>query len=147
MSNYLSAEIRAAVAERAGNICEYCLIAAEDSYYRHQIEHIISLKHGGLSEPENLALSCVFCNRNKGSDIGSVVKNSTEFVRFYNPRTDIWSEHFRLSGVAIEPLTKIGEATVRILQINHEDKIMERVILSKLGRYPNEAAILLISEH
>ena len=147
MSNYVSAEVRSLVAERAGNVCEYCLIAAEDSYYRHQVEHIISLKHGGSSEVENLALSCVFCNRNKGSDIGSVVANSTDFVRFYNPRTDIWSEHFRLSGGAFEPLTKIGEATVRILQINHEDKILERVILGRFGRYPNEAAMLLITEH
>ena len=147
MSNYVSAEVRSLVAERAGNVCEYCLIAAEDSYYRHQVEHIISLKHGGSSEVENLALSCVFCNRNKGSDIGSVVANSTDFVRFYNPRTDIWSEHFRLSDVVIEPLTKIGEATVRILQINHEDKILERVILRRFGRYPNEAAMLLITKH
>ena len=147
MSNYVSAEVRSSVAERAGNVCEYCLIAAEDSYYRHQVEHIISLKHGGSSEVENLALSCVFCNRNKGSDIGSVVANSTDFVRFYNPRTDIWSEHFRLSDVVIEPLTKIGEATVRILQINHEDKMLERVILGRFGRYPNEAAMLLITEH
>ena len=147
MSSYISAQIRLLVAQRAGNVCEYCLIAAEDSYYRHQIEHIVSLKHGGSSETENLALSCVFCNRNKGSDIGSVIANSTELIRFYNPRIDVWNEHFRLDGLVITPLTKIGEASVRILQMNHEDQLMERETLSRVRRYPSEAALLLIREH
>lgn len=147
MSNYVSAEIRLTVAEQAGNICEYCLVAEQDSYYRHQIEHIISLKHGGPSEPENLALSCVFCNRNKGSDIASVTADSNKLVRFYNPRTDIWSEHFRLNGVIITPLTEIGDVTARILQLNNEERMTERQVLAKARRYPSEAAMLLIIEH
>lgn len=147
MSSFIGSQIRLFVAERAGNICEYCLIAAEDCYYRHQIDHIVSLKHDGSSEIENLALSCVVCNRNKGSDIGSVVGNSTELIRFYNPRIDVWNEHFRLGGLVFNPLTKIGEETVRIFQMNHEDQIMERETLSRVGRYPSEAALILIKEH
>ncbi|HTK27755.1 MAG TPA: HNH endonuclease signature motif containing protein [Pyrinomonadaceae bacterium] len=147
MSNYINSEIRSIVAERANNICEYCLIAEEDSYYRHQIEHIISLKHGGSSELENLALACVFCNRNKGSDIASIIAGSKELVRFYNPRSDIWSEHFYIDGATLKHLTKIGEATVRILQMNHEDQILEREILSRRSRYPSEKARLLIRAH
>ncbi len=147
MSEYISAEIRLLVAERANHICEYCLIAEQDSYYRHQIEHILSLKHGGSSEPENLALSCVYCNRNKGSDIASFIPASTELVRFFDPRTDVWSEHFRLDGIEIMPLTSIGEATVRILQMNNEDRMMERSVLAKCDRYPGEAAALLIRAH
>lgn len=58
-----------------------------------------------------------------------------------------WHKHFRLDGVIIEPLTDIGEATVRILQMNHEDQILEREVLSFRGRYPSEAAMLLIREH
>lgn len=147
MSNYVSAEIRLAVSERAGYICEYCLIAEDDSYYRHQIEHIISLKHSGSSEPENLALSCVYCNRNKGSDIASLMEESNELVRFYNPRNDVWSQHFRLDGVNIQPLTEIGHATSRILQFNNEDRTLEREVLAKLERYPNDAARLLLTEN
>jgi len=147
MSNYISAEIRLMVSQRAGNICEYCLIAEEDSYYRHQIEHIISLKHGGSSEPENLALSCVYCNRNKGSDIASVVEGSNEIVRFYNPRKDVWSQHFKLVGVNILPSTDIGKATLRILQFNNDDRTLEREVVARLERYPNDAAKLLVSEN
>ena len=94
-----------------------------------------------------LALACVFCNRYKGSDIASLTPETGELVRLYNPRTDRWSEHFRIHGVVIEPLTKIGEVTVRILQMNNDDQILEREVLSRRGRYPSEAALLLITEH
>lgn len=147
MSNHISPAIRQIVASRASFVCEYCLIAEEDAYFKFQVEHIISRKHGGSSELENLALACVFCNRYKGSDIATLTPETNELVRFYNPRTDRWQEHFRLNGVVIEPLTEIGEATVRILQMNHDDQILERQVLSRRGRYPSEAALLLVTEH
>ncbi len=147
MSSRISAEIRQIVASRANFVCEYCLISEEDSYFKFQVEHIISRKHGGSSELENLALACVFCNRYKGSDIGSLKPKTGELIRFYNPRVDRWREHFRLNGVLIEPLTDIGEATVRILQMNHDNQILERRVLSRRGRYPSEAVLLLITEH
>ena len=147
MSNYISPEIRQAVAVRANFICEYCLIAEDDAYFKFQVEHIISRKHGGSSELENLALACVFCNRYKGSDIASITPETGELVRLYNPRTMRWSEHFRLNGVVIESLTEIGEATLRILQMNHEDQILERQVLYQRGRYPSENARLIILEH
>ena len=147
MSSYISPETRKTVASRANFVCEYCLIAEADAYFRFQIEHIISRKHSGSSELENLALACVFCNRYKGSDIASLKPETDELVRFHNPRTMRWREHFRLDGVFIEPLTDIGEATVRILQMNHDDQILERQVLSRRGRYPSEAALLLTTEH
>lgn len=147
MSNRISFEIRRIVASRANFVCEYCLIVEADAYFKFQVEHIISRKHGGSSEPENLALACVFCNRYKGSDIASLKPETDELVRFYNPRTMRWREHFRLKGVVIEPLTDIGEATVRILQINHNDQILERQVLNRRRRYPSEAALMLTTEH
>ncbi|MEO6588063.1 MAG: HNH endonuclease [Pyrinomonadaceae bacterium] len=143
----ISSETRRIVAVRAHYVCEYCLIAEEDAFFRFQIEHIISRKHGGSSELENLALSCVFCNRYKGSDIASLNPETNELVRFYNPRIMRWREHFRLQEVFIEPLTDIGEATVRILQMNHGDQILERRVLYNRGRYLSENALLLITEH
>jgi len=126
MSNRVNSETRRIVASRANFVCEYCLIAEEDAYFKFQVEHIISRKHSGSSELENLALACVFCNRYKGSDIASLTPETNKLIRFYNPRVDRWNEHFRLNGVVIEPLTDIGEATVRILQVNHDDQILER---------------------
>ena len=147
MSNRVSPETKQIVSSRANFICEYCLIAEEDAYFRFQFEHIISRKHGGSSELENLAFACVFCNRYKGSDIASLKPGTNQLVRFYNPRTDRWSEHFQLKGILIEFVTEIGEATVRILQMNHSDQLLEREVLRRRARYPTQAALLLITEH
>ena len=143
----ISDEIRQAVAVRAHYVCEYCLIAETDAFFKFQIEHIISRKHGGSSELENLALACVFCNRYKGSDIASLNPETNELVQFYHPRTMRWREHFRLNAVVIEPLTEIAEATIRILQMNADDQILERQVLYNRRRYPSENALLLITEH
>ncbi len=147
MSNRINAEIRQFVAARANFVCEYCLMSEEDAYFKFQVEHIISRKHDGSSDLENLALACVFCNRYKGSDIASLKPETGELIRFYNPRIDRWRDHFRLNKTIIEPLTGIGEATVRILQMNHADQILEREVLGRHGRYPSEASLFLITEH
>jgi len=57
------------------------------------------------------------------------------FVPLYHPRQDIWSEHFFLSEFIIEPLTKTGEATINILCLNEEKRLLERSILQEVGRY------------
>ncbi|HET6976139.1 MAG TPA: HNH endonuclease signature motif containing protein [Pyrinomonadaceae bacterium] len=125
MARWISAELRETVSSRAKQSCEYCLIAEADTFYGCEVDHIISLKHGGATEPDNLAYACVFCNRAKGSDVGSIA-TSGEFTRFFNPRTDRWSEHFRLEGPTIQPLTTIGEVTARIFQFNDSARIHER---------------------
>ena len=59
-----------------------------------------------------------------------------EFTRFFNPRTDRWSDHFRLRGLIIEPRTPIGEVTARVFGFNEPKRILERRLLQHLGRYP-----------
>lgn len=135
-SRYVDAELRRFVAERAGYFCEYCLIHENDTYLGCEIDHIISLKHGGKTDADNLAYSCAFCNRHKGSDIGSVVMGNNEFVRLYNPRKDQWSDHFKIVGSTIQPLTNIGEATCNILIFNSAERIIERESLIDINRYP-----------
>ena len=125
MPRWISAELRQTVADRAKQLCEYCLIAEADTFYGCEVDHIISLKHGGSTEPNNLAYACAPCNRAKGTDVGSIA-TSGEFTRFFNPRTDLWSEHFRLDGATIQPLTAIGEVTVRIFLFNDSARIHER---------------------
>ncbi len=137
-TSYISAELRRLAFARAERLCEYCLIHEEDTFFGCEVDHIISEKHGGPTSAANLALACLFYNRNKGSDIASVVPGSDRLVRFFNPRTDQWSEHFRLGvdGITIIPLTEIGEATVRIFGINAGERLLERDTLREVGRYP-----------
>ncbi|HKK79006.1 MAG TPA: HNH endonuclease signature motif containing protein, partial [Phaeodactylibacter sp.] len=81
--------MREIVAKRAQYRCEYCQIQENRTFYKFQVDHIISVKHGGITEIDNLALACTVCNRNKGSDLGTYIDDKLEeLVRFYNPRKD-----------------------------------------------------------
>jgi hypothetical protein len=104
MREYLNAELRRLVIERASHRCEYCLIHEDDTFFGCEVDHIISIKHDGVTEGSNLAYACQVCNRRKGSDLGSLVRGTGELVRFFNPRVDQWAEHFRLDGTIINPL-------------------------------------------
>lgn len=139
--SYIPAELRRQVFARAAEHCEYCLTAEDDTFYGCEVDHIISEKHGGPTDLENLALACVCCNQAKGSDIGSIRWESQEFVRFFNPRTDRWADHFELVGNRIEGLTAIGAVTARILGFNDTERVMERQALQGVRRYPSPEAM------
>ena len=133
MARWISAELRQTIVDRANQLCEYCLIAEADTFYGCQVDHIISLKHGASSTSNNLAYACALCNRAKGSDIGSIA-TSGEFTRFFNPRTDHWSEHFRFEGATVQPLTAIGEVTARIFGFNESARLHEREEIIRLRK-------------
>jgi hypothetical protein len=137
---YISVQLRRLVVERAGSICEYCLIASVDRSSGCQVDYIISVKHGGDTTPDNLCYACTFCNLQKGTDLGSINWRNGELVRFFNPRRDLWREHFQLDGAIIQTTTDIGEVTARILDFNDPDRILERQILIENDRYPSVVA-------
>jgi hypothetical protein len=147
MTSYVSAHLRRKIESRANNLCEYCLIHEDDTFLGCQVDHIIAEKHGGTTESSNLSYACTFCNQAKGSDVGSVVGGSDEFTRFFNPRADSWIDHFVLESVLIQALTPVGEATANILGFNKEERILERAILSSVGRYPSAQALAHISPY
>jgi HNH endonuclease len=134
MSRYVSDNLRQKVEKRANYVCEYCLIPIKETFFGGEIEHIISLKHEGTSVFENLALACQPCNRNKGSDLGSISKTTKKLTRFYNPRKDIWRNHFSINSEAvIIALTEIGEVTIKLLKFNDFERVSERNGLIELG--------------
>ena len=85
MASDINDELRAEIARRAGRRCEYCLIHDEDSGFAHQVDHVISRKHGGSSTSDNLAYACVVCNRYKGSDVASIESDTGEIIRLLIP--------------------------------------------------------------
>jgi hypothetical protein len=125
---YISTALRRQVRERAGNRCEYCLIHEDETEFGCEVDHILSEKHSGPTVADNLALACFFCNRNKGSDMGSVRRSDDPvFIRFFNPRTDLWEEHFEHdSEFRIMGRTDIGRTTARIFGFNVEARLLER---------------------
>ncbi len=126
MSRYIADSLKKQVIERANNRCEYCLQADVFAYISHQIDHIISIKHGGQNNFDNLAYACFQCNINKGSDIGTMLLPDRTFIRLYNPRSDIWQDHFEIANGVIYAKTTIGQATIKVLDFNDVDRILER---------------------
>lgn len=123
---HVSNPLRREIIDRAGTRCEYCLLPAEVGFFPHEIDHMIAEKHGGKTEPENLAYACWRCNRHKGTDLGSFDPETNSFSLLFNPRTQVWTEHFRLEGEHIVGLTNAGRTTVSLLRLNTDERIIER---------------------
>jgi len=135
-STYIPVALRHTVSERAAGRCEYCLVHEADVLLPHQPDHIIAEQHGGETSAENLALACIHCNRRKGPNIASLDPISGQLTPLFNPRTQIWGEHFDLEGAYLIALTPCGRVTVRLLDLNHADRLRVRRALIKTGRYP-----------
>ena len=87
-------ELRRRVVERANYCCEYCLLPQYLAASSHQVDHGIAEQHGGQTALDNLALSCTMCNRQNGSDIGSVDPELGIFGPLLHPRTQQWSDQY-----------------------------------------------------
>jgi len=133
MSEYISKKNRDFTTARAKHKCEYCLMPQRFALFSFHIDHIISLKHGGKTTVENLALACGSCNSNKGTDLGTLIAENENIVRFFNPRNDIWNDHFEVSDGVIYAKTNIGQATIKIFRFNDVERILERKLLIEGG--------------
>jgi len=108
----------------------------QDTGFPHQVDQIVSRKHGGPSTLENLALACMLCNRYKGSDLASLDSQTGQLSRLFHPRQDRWADHFRLHGAVIEPVSIVGGVTIFLLRLNAPERTAERQLLQELGTYP-----------
>lgn len=114
--------LRARVREAAGDCCGYCLSPQRLVMAKLEVEHIIPRALGGNDEEFNLWLSCSLCNRYKGSQTQGIDSISNKPVDLFNPRTQIWREHFRWSPDAtyVIGLTDRGRATIEALRLNND---------------------------
>jgi len=136
MSHLITYSLRQYVIERAARCCEFCLISQDDVPQQHEIDHLLARKHGGQSVAENLALTCFPCNRYKGADITAIDPDTQNIVPLFNPRVQVWSDHFALVGAKIVGRTPIGRATVALLRFNLPVRVDHRRLLIQKGRYP-----------
>lgn len=98
--------------------------------------NIIARQHGGLTDADNLCLSCFRCNSHKGPNIASLDPETGELVRLFHPRRDDWSEHFEWNGALLAGHTAIGRVTVALLAINHPEYVLLRESLIDEGSFP-----------
>lgn len=129
-------KLRKKVWSRAADACEYCRLPQAFSALRFQIDHVIAQKHHGAAEFENLALACFRCNAFKGPNIAGIDPDSSEIVRLFNPRQDVWEEHFEWSGAVLRGLSPIGRATIDVLRMNDFDVVRLRQSLIEEGAFP-----------
>ena len=101
-----------------------------------EVDHVISRQHGVVTEASNLALSCARCNRAKGTDIGSIIAETGQFSRLFNPRTDRCGNHFALEGRRLAGKTAMGRVTITLLRLNDDEQVVEREWMQSLGEYP-----------
>jgi len=136
MKKRLSPQVRQAVSDRAKGSCEYCQIHQDDLFLAFEIDHIISVKHGGGDEFENLAWACPHCNHHKGSDISTFLVNYDDLSPLFNPRKQKWEDHFQVVEGEITAKTREGSATIKLLRLNEPERLIHRRLLMEVGRYP-----------
>ena len=79
-TSYIRAELRRLVIARADFLCEYCLLHEDDMLFSGEVDHMVSEKHGGLTQ--------------KDSDLGSLAVQTSTLTRFYSPHRDLWHQLF-----------------------------------------------------
>ena len=133
-----SKSIREKVEARANKLCEYCLSPLNFSPDSFSIEHIFPIFLGGTDDLDNLALSCQGCNGYKSTKTDAFDMVSQTNASFYNPRQDIWSEHFVWSEdfTEIIGLTAKGRVTIKVLKLNRQRVMNLRRVLVLAGEHP-----------
>ena len=91
------------VRARAGYRCEYCHFPEAFAELPFHLDHIIGQQHGG------------------------------EAVLLFNPRQQLWDDHFVWRGARIFGTTPCGRATIQLLQINRADAVAVRGLLMQEG--------------
>lgn len=138
MSEYYSKKIKGFIKGRAKGRCEYCQWFDDFAPSPYNIEHIIPSSKGGLSSLENLAFSCRGCNGHKSNTVKVRHDLSASWIDLYNPRTQIWSEHFAwdMTKTKIIGLTPTGEVTIQTLKMNRAKLTRLRGVFVALGMHP-----------
>jgi HNH endonuclease len=123
------------VHQRADNRCEYCQTAQRVMGQAMHVEHI---HPDGPDALENLCLSCPSCNLSKAQATSAPDPETGETVPLFNPRIQIWSEHFEWihNGQVLRGLTPTGRATIVRLRMNQPRIVEARSIWILAGIHP-----------
>jgi hypothetical protein len=132
----IPAALRRLVIQRAGDRCEYCGLSQSGQAATFHIDHIVSEVAGGATVAENLALACVSCSLKKGARQLLADPETGVIVMIFNPRQQLWKEHFRWNGVEVAGLTETGRATIKTLSLNRPIILSIRAEEEFFDRHP-----------
>lgn len=130
----MDSALRTLVWQRADKRCEYCrLRQAYAPFPVFHVEHVRPKKHDGGDDEHNLCIACSHCNLHKSSNLTGIDPKSDEITPLFHPRQQHWSDHFAYDGAMIIGITPVGRATVRVLNMNDEERLELRRELKQLG--------------
>ena len=133
-------ETRVFITARAGGRCEYCQMHQSLQGATFHIEHVVPRVKGGQSNSNNLALACPSCNLHKADRVSSQPSSSITAVAFFNPRSEVWAEHFEWDDYALVGKTEVGQVTIQALDLNHERRIKIRQAEQLFGLFPPDSS-------
>jgi len=136
--SYVGRALREQTAREARHRCGYCLTSARITGTRMEIDHIIPESLGGLTVRENLWLACSMCNDHKSNRIAAPDPLTGEVVRLFDPRRQLWPDHFDWSteGDVIIGKTSTGRATIAAVRLNRVDLVEARRGWVSAGWHP-----------
>ncbi len=134
----VSAQLRRRVAQQARHRCGYCQTQEVVSGIPLTLEHLWPQAHGGSDEEDNLWMSCRLCNEAKGTRVEASDPDTGEVVRLFNPRTQVWAEHFAWNeaGTRMQGVTPTGRATIQALDLNSDLRVRSRTLWVEAGFHP-----------
>ena len=136
----ISRKLREKIIQAAENRCGYCQTPQAIVPIPFEIEHILPKAAGGTDEEENLWLACGVCNSFKHAKTQAVDPQTNSEIRLFNPRRQVWSEHFEFSSDKTEIVgkTACGRATVIALKLNNTQAVKMRKLWIRVGWFPSK---------
>ncbi|MFM9965311.1 MAG: HNH endonuclease [Planctomycetaceae bacterium] len=128
--------LRNTAADQSGNRCEYCQLTGLFQVRGFEADHIIPRSCGGTTTPSNIAYACPLCNGRKRNYQDGRDPQTGKMVTLFNPRRDVWHDHFEWSVDARFMLigkTPCGRATIARLAMNDTEMLRLRSLLAEAG--------------
>jgi hypothetical protein len=84
--------------------------------------HTEHIDPNGGNHSDNLCLSCPSCNLIKSTATSADDSVTGETVALFNPRQQVWQEHFEWvnNGIELRGRTAVGRATIQRLRLNQQ---------------------------
>ena len=139
MSTAIPGRLARRVVARAADRCEYCGLAQAGQAAKFHLDHVVPQSADGATTFANLALACVSCSLCKGARQFVPDPLTGQSVPLFNPRQQVWTDHFRWRGAEVVGLTATGRATIVALEMNRPVIVAIREEETLRGRHPPPA--------
>lgn len=118
MKNDIPDDLIQRVRRRSRSRCEYCQLWEAGQGVSFHADHVQPVSSGGQTVADNVALVCPSCSLLRGSRQAAIDPATGDSTLVFNPRIDVWREHFRWDGVRLVGVSPAGRATVELLDMN-----------------------------